>query len=168
MAVSIPNAELNKEIEFRLHGSLKARWPADYKQMSVSFSRNCDRATLETIYGYPHSIESLWENRNGEPWQSAIQEYALSWERDPPDYAGDLSVAYTLGEEMRKRGKIEQFTGCLWDIVGPKDYFGEAKGWCWECLSSDPGSTYYPGYIMAHASAYDRALAAYRVLGGEG
>jgi len=83
-----------------------------------------------------------------------VDHLTVGLKRDPPNYAGDLATAYSLGEEMRKRGLFEyrQFASELEDVL-----LGKTEG-----VMDDVDIL----AAIAHASAYDRAIAAYRALGG--
>lgn len=143
-------AELNRRLAELFGVELGAHTASDFKKVSSLFYGDCEESIFLTI-DEPQGYTSLWQNREGKPWQSAIEAFHAAWRRDPPHYAEDLQTAFGLGELMKDRKLHQMFSYHLHEIVSP----------------GYKSFTHMTEFKMAHASAYDRALAAFRAMGGE-
>jgi hypothetical protein len=93
--------------------------------------------------------EDLWLERVGKAYQADIEAHVAAWERDPPNYAESLCLMHEVENKLYQRGLAMCFADAL--------YMQTIES------HNSRGST----WSVCHASAYDRALAAYRALGGE-
>ncbi|HXE63141.1 MAG TPA: hypothetical protein VN519_06345 [Bryobacteraceae bacterium] len=140
--------------------------PAEYQGFGSYTISNPLRVEIpHKVYDYQQAEQWIWDNREGQPWQSDLEAHVAAYRRTPPNWAGDLATAFTLGEEMRKRKLVLKYQEALWKCVAPdKRNRGGSKSWCWESISSDSAQSYWPGIMMAHATARQRALAALRTI----
>jgi len=150
--------ELNKGLAALLRVDLGARTDEDIiKAIDSGYVLYSD-GTRYIWNGNRHetpclSYTELWRGREGQSYQADIEAHVASWRRDPPNYAGDIVTAMTLGEELSSRSLLGAYADELALVVTglplPLAPDGIMVG------------------IVAHASPYDRALAALRALGGE-
>lgn len=147
-------AALDREIALMLGLDLKAK-ESEYQQLSIRFYAECSDQEVKDLMADAHcSIRRLWSERVGQAWQTSIEEYFATWERDPPPYSSDIAVAFTLGEEMAKRGLFGSYAVSILCVL-----FGNEVTMPHMIHEDDLGA-------LAHATAAQRALAAWRCLKG--
>lgn len=57
--------------------------------------------------------KKLWDRREGAPYQADIEAHVAAYRRTPPNWAGNLATAFTLGGEIQKRDLAPQFINAL-------------------------------------------------------
>jgi hypothetical protein len=111
----------------------------------------------ETMFNTTREAEMVWEHRHTGDYKADIEAHVMQNAYTPPNYAGDLATAFTLGELMWERGLSWDHGEHLLELVSKNVDPYDGK-------DIDPRRV---PHCLAHASAYDRALAALRALGGE-